>query len=81
MSTIKLLVGGFKEGGFISEHDETVALKLGHILTGGNISGKQTVSEQYLLELEREAFLSLCGMRKTQERIKHMLDKGKPLRN
>ncbi|MFH1762320.1 MAG: 3-hydroxyacyl-CoA dehydrogenase NAD-binding domain-containing protein [bacterium] len=81
MAAIKLFTSGFREGGYISEHDEVVALKLGHILTGGNISGKQKVSEQYLLDLEREAFLSLCGMRKTQERIKHMLEKGKPLRN
>jgi 3-hydroxyacyl-CoA dehydrogenase len=81
MAAVKLLVGGFREGGFISEHDEVVALKLGRILTGGDLSGSQQVSEQYLLELEREAFLSLCGMRKTQERIKHMLEKGKPLRN
>jgi 3-hydroxyacyl-CoA dehydrogenase len=81
MAAIKLLVGGFREGGFISEHDEVIANKTGHILTGGDISGKQNVSEQYLLDLEREAFLSLCGMRKTQERIKYMLEKGKPLRN
>ena len=81
MDAVRLLVGGMKEGGFISEHDEVVSLKLAGILTGGHLSGPQKVSEDYLLALEREAFLSLCGMRKTQERIKHMLEKGKPLRN
>jgi 3-hydroxyacyl-CoA dehydrogenase len=81
MEAVKLLVGGMKEGGYISEHDEVVSLKLAGILTGGHLTSPQKVSEDYLLELEREAFLSLCGMRKTQERIKHMLEKGKPLRN
>jgi 3-hydroxyacyl-CoA dehydrogenase len=81
METVKLLVGGMKEGGYISDHDEVVSLKLAGILTGGHLSSPQKVSEDYLLDLEREAFLSLCGMRKTQERIKHMLEKGKPLRN
>jgi len=81
LAAVKLLVGGMREGGFISEHDEVIALKTAHIMTGGDITVKQNVSEQYLLQLEREAFLSLCGMRPTQERIKHMLEKGKPLRN
>lgn len=81
LAAVKVMVAGMKEGGFISDHDEVVALKLAGILTGGDLSGPQKVGEQYLLDLEREAFLSLCGMRKTQERIKYMLEKGKPLRN
>ncbi len=70
-----------REGEFISEHDVVVAEKLAYILTGGRLTGSQTVSEQYLLDLEREAFLSLCGQPKTQERIAYMLMNGKPLRN
>lgn len=70
-----------REGGFISEHDAVVGEKLAHVLSGGRLTGKQTVSEQYLLDLEREAFLSLCGQPKTQERIQYTLKTGKPLRN
>jgi 3-hydroxyacyl-CoA dehydrogenase len=66
---------------YISEHDRTVGLKLGNVLCGGDLTGKQTVSEQYLLDLEREAFLSLLGERKTLERIQALLQTGKPLRN
>lgn len=69
------------EGGFISEYDMVIGEKLAHILSGGRLTGTQKVSEQYLLDLEREAFLSLCGQPKTQERIQHMLKTGKPLRN
>ena len=69
------------EGGYISEHDVRVGEKLAHVLSGGRLTGRQTVSEQYLLDLEREAFLSLCGQAKTQERIQHTLKTGKPLRN
>jgi 3-hydroxyacyl-CoA dehydrogenase len=58
-----------------------VARKLAHVLAGGALSASQTVSEQYVLDLEREAFVSLCGERKTQERIAHTLKTGKPLRN
>ena len=68
-------------GGFISEHDAVVARKLAYIITGGGLTHRTLVSEQYLLDLEREAFVSLCGERKTQERIQHMLKTGKPLRN
>jgi len=81
MAAVKALLASMREGQFISEHDEVIASKLGYVLTGGNISAPQRVSERYLLDLEREVFLSLCGMRKTQERIKHILDTGKPLRN
>jgi len=71
----------FREGNFISGYDEHIAKKLAYVLSGGNLVGTQYVSEQYLLDLEREAFLSLVGERKTQERMAHMLKKGKPLRN
>jgi 3-hydroxyacyl-CoA dehydrogenase len=69
------------EGGYISDYDMVVGEKLAHVLSGGRVAGGQTVSEQYLLDLEREAFLSLCGQTKTQDRIQHMLKTGKPLRN
>ena len=70
-----------REGGYISEYDAVIGEKLAHVLSGGRLSGEQKVSEQYLLDLEREAFLSLCGNVKTQERMQHMLKTGKPLRN
>jgi 3-hydroxyacyl-CoA dehydrogenase len=70
-----------REGGFISEHDALIGEKLAYILSGGRLTGAQRVSEQYLLDLEREAFLSLCGTAKTHERIQYMLKNGKPLRN
>jgi len=69
------------EAGFASEHDLKVAAKAAYVLCGGRVTGGSLVSEQYLLDLEREAFLSLCGERKTQERIAHTLKTGKPLRN
>jgi 3-hydroxyacyl-CoA dehydrogenase len=81
LATIKLAIHMMIRGGFISEYDGHVARKLAHIITGGNLSHRTLVSEQYLLDLEREAFVSLCGERKTQERIQHMLKTGKPLRN
>lgn len=68
-------------GKYISEHDRLIANKLAYVMTGGNLSEPTEVSENYLLNLEREAFLSLCGERKTLERIQHMLTKGKALRN
>ena len=66
---------------YISEHDRKIANKLAYVMAGGDLSEPTLVSEQYLLDLEREAFLSLCGERKTLERLQHMLKKGKPLRN
>jgi 3-hydroxyacyl-CoA dehydrogenase len=68
-------------GGYATEHDAVVARKLAYILAGGGITAPQTVSEQYILDLEREAFVSLCGQRKTQERVAHTLKTGKHLRN
>ncbi|WP_298894457.1 3-hydroxyacyl-CoA dehydrogenase/enoyl-CoA hydratase family protein [uncultured Psychroserpens sp.] len=66
---------------YISEHDQKIANKLAYVMAGGDLSEPTLVTEQYLLDLEREAFLSLCTERKTLERIQHMLTKGKPLRN
>ncbi len=71
----------FKLGHFISEHDVKIARKVAWVLCGGDLTGEQRVSEQYLLDIEREAFLSLCGEPKTLERIQHMLQYNKPLRN
>jgi len=66
---------------YISEHDKKIANKLAYVMAGGDLSEPTYVSEQYLLDIEREAFLSLCTERKTLERIQHMLKTGKPLRN
>jgi 3-hydroxyacyl-CoA dehydrogenase len=68
-------------GHYISDHDRKISEKLAYVMSGGDLSEPTYVSEQYLLDLEREAFLSLCGERKTLERIQHMLKTGKPLRN
>jgi 3-hydroxyacyl-CoA dehydrogenase len=68
-------------GKYISEHDQKIANKLAYVMAGGDLSEPTLVSEQYLLDMEREAFLSLCTERKTLERIQFMLTKGKPLRN
>jgi 3-hydroxyacyl-CoA dehydrogenase len=70
-----------RQANYITDYDTVVGEKLAYVLSGGRLTGRQTVSEQYLLDLEREAFLSLCGQRKTQERMQHMLKTGKPLRN
>jgi len=66
---------------YISEHDKKIANKLAYVMAGGDLSEPTRVSEQYLLDIEREAFLSLCTEKKTLERIQHMLKTGKPLRN
>ncbi len=70
-----------KLGNYASEHDIKIAHKIAWVLCGGDLTGAQQVSEQYLLDLEREAFLSLCGEAKTLERIQYMLQNNKPLRN
>jgi 3-hydroxyacyl-CoA dehydrogenase len=77
------LVGtdAMKDSNYISEHDMKIANKLAYVMAGGDLSEPTLVTEQYLLDLEREAFLSLCTERKTLERIQYMLTKGKPLRN
>jgi len=78
---MKLALWTMHEQGFALNHDVTVGTKLAYVLCGGNVLENTKVSEQYLLDLEREAFLSLCGDPKTQARIEHMLTTGKPLRN
>ncbi len=70
-----------REGGYISEYDEHVGKKVAHVMTGGNLPDGTEVTEQHILDLEREAFVSLCGEAKTQARIEYMLKKGIPLRN
>lgn len=70
-----------RAGNYISDHDKKIANKLAYVMAGGDLSEASYVSEQYLLDLEREAFLSLTGERKTLERLQHMIQKGKPLRN
>jgi len=81
LATLKLGVHLMKRAGYISDHDALIGEKLARVLTGGDLNHSTRVSEQYLLDLEREAFLSLIGTRKTQDRIAHMLKTGKPLRN
>ena len=68
-------------GGYASDHDIKIAKKIAFVLCGGDLSSPQQVSENYLLDLEREAFLSLCAEPKTMERIQYMLENNKPLRN
>jgi 3-hydroxyacyl-CoA dehydrogenase len=77
----KLAIHMLLRGEYISEYDGHVARKLAEVLSGGALSAPQLLSENHLLDLEREAFVSLCGERKTQERIAHTLKTGKPLRN
>jgi 3-hydroxyacyl-CoA dehydrogenase len=81
LATLKIGVHLMREGDYISDHDVKVANHVAHILCGGKITPGTLVSEQYFLDLEREAFLSLCGEKKTQERIAYTLKNGKPLRN
>ena len=80
-AAIELFLYGMMKGGYASEHDALIGKKIAHVMTGGDIPTNSWVEEERLLELEREAFVSLCGERKTQERIQHMLTTGKPLRN
>jgi len=77
----KLAIHMMVRGGYASEYDAHVGRKLANILAGGPLTSPQLVSEQYVLDLEREAFVTLCGEKKTQERIAHTLKTGKPLRN
>ena len=81
LAAAKLAIHMLVRGEFATEYDGVVSRKLANILAGGGLSAPQTVSEQYILDLEREAFVSLCGERKTQERVAHTLKTGKPLRN
>lgn len=79
----QLLAGihGMWRGNYITDHDRLIAEKLAHVMCGGDLTQPTLVSEQYLLDLEREAFLSLCGQKKTLERLQSILQTGKPLRN
>jgi 3-hydroxyacyl-CoA dehydrogenase len=81
LTKFKLGMHMMKRGGYISDHDALIGLKIAEVVSGGNLTRPTRVSEQYLLDLEREAFVSLCGTRATQERLAHMLKTGKPLRN
>ena len=81
LAAAKMAIHLMVRGGYASDYDAHVARKLANILAGGALSAPQLVSEQYVLDLEREAFISLCGEKKTQERIAHTLKTGKPLRN
>ena len=80
-AAMKLALHMMKRGGFISDHDALIGKKLARVMSGGDLNHQTYVSEQYLLDLEREAFVSLCGEPKTQERIAVMLKTGKPHRN
>jgi 3-hydroxyacyl-CoA dehydrogenase len=81
LSTFKVALMQYREGNYITEYDEHLATQLGKVMCGGTLSSPQDVHEDYLLELEREVFLSLLGEEKTQARIQHMLEHNKPLRN
>jgi 3-hydroxyacyl-CoA dehydrogenase len=81
LAALEVMVWGMKEAGYASEHDALIADKTAHILCGGRLSQPQWVEPQVILDLEREAFLSLLGEQKTIDRIWHMLNTGKPLRN
>jgi len=80
-AALKMQLRTMKWSHYISDHDELIGAKLAHVLCGGSLPERTLVDEQYLLDLEREAFVSLCGEEKTQERMEHMLKVGKPLRN
>ena len=81
MALIEFLIYLLREGLYISDYDTIVAKKVAYVLTGGDVEQNTLVTEHYILDLEREAFVSLCGEEKTQARIKHMLETGRPLRN
>ncbi len=81
IALFKAGIQGMKMGRYISEHDAKIAEKLAYVISGGDLSYPQLVSEQYLLDLEREAFLSLSAEKKTLERMQSLLNGGKPLRN
>lgn len=81
LGTLLVGIDSFKRGKYISEHDAKIAEKVAYAICGGDLSQQTKVNEQYLLDLEREAFLSLCGEKKTLERIQAMLKTGRPLRN
>ncbi len=81
LGTIYSFINGMKAAGYISEHDELIAQKVAYVICGGDLSYPTKVSEQYLLDLEREAFIQLLTTEKSMLRVQHILTKGKPLRN
>jgi 3-hydroxyacyl-CoA dehydrogenase len=81
LATLKLGVYLMRQGEYISDHEVKIVNKVAEVLCGGNVTPGTPVSEQYILDLEREAFKSLCGEKKTQERIQYTLKTGKTLRN
>ena len=81
MGNFRWILDSFRAGEFISEHDQYLSNKIGWVLSGGEVDIGAEVDEQYLLDLERKAFLEICRTRKSVERIEHMLKTGKPLRN
>jgi 3-hydroxyacyl-CoA dehydrogenase len=81
LAALYIAANELRLGKYASEHDIKIARKIAYVLCGGDLSGTPRVSEQYLLDIEREAFLSLCGEQKTLERIQYMLQTNKPLRN
>ena len=81
LAAMRIAIYSMVSGKYISEYDAFVGDKLAYVLCGGSLTAPAWVDEQYILDLEREAFLSLCGQEKTRERIWHFLNTGKPLRN
>lgn len=81
LAVLKLAIYSMQSRGFLTDHDVKIAQKLAYVLAGGELPANTLVTEQYLLDLEREVFLSLCSEPKSLERMQHMLLKGKPLRN
>jgi len=81
IAAVETQLYNMKSGAYLSDHDELILGKLANVLAGGRVSPGTVVTERFLLDLEREAFLSLCGEQKSQERMQHMLRTGKPLRN
>ncbi len=81
LAALRVGIFMFKESGYITEYESQIANQLANVMTGGDISRPTWVDEQYILDLEREAFLALCGEEKTQQRMWHLLQTGKPLRN
>jgi 3-hydroxyacyl-CoA dehydrogenase len=81
MALLELLIYLLQGGLYITDHDAVIVKKLAYVLTGGDVDQNTLVTEEYLLDLEREAFLSLCGEEKTQARMKHFIETNKTLRN
>jgi 3-hydroxyacyl-CoA dehydrogenase len=81
LAVMRVAIHQMLQGKYISEHDAVVGNKIAYVLCGGDLTSPTWVDEQYILDLEREAFVSLCGEQKTRDRISHFLNTGKVLRN